>query len=321
MTFDIDFSNGLYAGLTTPTGSLGFPEVLDLDSASDLLDNAPENAPLLGVDGAGDRIDVDLDNDSPHVLISAASGGGKSVIVRSIATQILCNKGTAVFLDLKRHSHRWAKGLPQSFYAQTVPEIMTALVKVGIEVHRRNAIVEEFPGPIEEAPVGERIVVVFEEMNATTAQLKTASKRVPETEYGALDALRDIMFMGRAAKVHLVGVAQLATFEAMGGSAILENFNTKIMLRYSPTAWRYLARDCGNFQAAPEEKGRGIVCRSGKARKTQFLYLTEEQAAQRVRTAYAQRVASGEVTEPSRRERRHMARNTRQAAITAAASR
>lgn len=315
---DFDFSRGIYSGLATPAGSLGFPERLDLEQAQPLLDAAPENAPLLGVDGEGNAVSVDLDNDSPHVLISAASGGGKSVIIRSIATQILSSGGTAVFLDLKRHSHRWAKNLPQSNYAQTVPEIGHALVQIGQELHKRNAIVEAFPGPIEEAPVGERIVVVFEEMNATMSQLKAASKKVPDGDYDAFDALRDIMFMGRAAKIHLIGVMQFGSAEACGGSDIRENFSTRILLRYQKNTWTMLAYDCGLPQAAPEEPGRGMVCRAGKARKTQFLYLSEEEAAHTVRVAYAKRVNAGEVKLGDRKIQKQLERwASAQLALTA----
>src|SRR5262249_22324429 len=124
------------------------------------------------VDGTGKPISVDLDSDSPHVLVSASTGGGKSVLLRSVASQMMANGAIATFLDIKRHSHRWAKNLPNAGYASTLPEIGNALVELGKEVHRRNEIVEQWPGTVETAPVGPRIVVVFEEMNATMTQLK-----------------------------------------------------------------------------------------------------------------------------------------------------
>ncbi|MFD8117071.1 P-loop NTPase family protein [Streptomyces microflavus] len=283
---DINFDTGLYSGLATPTAQLHFPDLFDRDAARELIESAFESAPLLGVDGEGNPIAVDLDSDSPHVLVSAASGGGKSVILRSIASQVMGNGGKAVFLDLKRHSHRWAKNLPNAAYAQTLPEIGNALISIGAEVHRRNEVVEQFAGPIEEAPVGERLVVVFEELNATMSQLKALDRRLPRGSYTALDAFRDIMFMGRAAKVHVVAVAQYATAEALGGGDIRENFSTRILARYTKQAWTMLAYDCGLPQAAPEETGRGMVCRGGKARQTQFLYLTEEEAAEIARGGY-----------------------------------
>ncbi|MEU3052253.1 P-loop NTPase family protein [Streptomyces griseus] len=312
MDFNID--TGIYSGLATPTASLHFPTRFDYETARELIESAFESAPLLGVDGDGNAISVCLDDDSPHILVSAASGGGKSVLLRSIASQVMGNGGQAVFLDLKRHSHRWAKNLPNALYAQTLPEIGNALVALGAEVHRRNEVVENFAGPIEEAPVGERLVVVFEELNATMSQLQALDKKLPRGSYGALDAFRDIMFMGRAAKVHVVAVAQYATCAALGGGDIRENFSTRILIRYTKQAWTMLAYDCGLPQPAPEETGRGMVCRGGKARQTQFLYLTEEEAAEIARGGHREPDV-GPVRQHLRDRRQ--ARQARRALLTA----
>lgn len=278
MNFIPEFSVGPYSQMSTPAQSLAFPELLDYEAAKPLIERSPESAPLLGVDGEGMPVAVDLDSDSPHMLTSAASGGGKSVLVRGVSAQILANGGIATFLDLKRHSHRWAKNLPNAGYAQTLPEIGNALVELGREVHRRNEIVEHHRGPIEEASVGPRLIIPFEEMNATMGQLMQLSRRLPRGAYTAIDALRDIMFMGRAAKVHVLAVAQFADAKSMGGSDLRENFSTRVLIRYTKNAWTMLAYDCGLPMPAPEQAGRGMVCRAGRARETQFLYLTEDQA-------------------------------------------
>jgi hypothetical protein len=274
----LDFSQGPYSQMATPSTSLGFPDKLTYEACEDLIQYAAESAPMLGVDGTGAPMAVDLDSDSPHVLVSASTGGGKSVLLRGIAAQMMANGAIATFLDVKRHSHRWAKNLPNAGYAATLPEIGNALVELGKEVHRRNEIVENWPGTVESAPVGPRIVVPFEELNATMSQLKELSRRIPKGTYGAIDAFRDIAFMGRAAKVHLVAVGQFMDARTMGGD-VRECFSTRILIRYTKNTWTMLAWDCGLPQAAPAEPGRGMVCQGGKARETQFLYLTEEQAA------------------------------------------
>lgn len=281
----IRFETGPYSQMSTPSQSLGFPTVLTYDNARDLVRYAEESAPILGVDGTGAPISVDLDSDSPHLLVTAATGGGKSVLIRSISAQMMATGSKAVFLDIKRHSHRWAKNLENAGYAATLPEIGNALVELGREVHRRNEIVENWPGTIETAPVGPRIVVVFEEMNATMVALKELTKRIPAGTYSALEALSDIAFMGRAAKVHLLAVGQFMDARTVG-SAIRECFSTRVLIRYTKQSWTMLAWDCGLPQAAPEQPGRGMVCRGGKARETQFLFMTEEEAAALARSAY-----------------------------------
>lgn len=280
-----------YAGASTP--QKGYPSILPIAEATDWIEEIAESSVLLGVDGTGEPVTVDLDSESPHILVSARTGAGKSAIARSIAVQRLCKGDIVSVLDVKRHSHRWAKKLaPNVHYAPTVQDVGFTLVQVGRELHRRNVVVDEWDGPVETAPVGPRIVIVFEEMNATMRQLKDLDKRLPDGNYRATDALADISFMGRAVKIHLVSFAQMATYRASGGSEIVECYGTRILVKYSPQAWRYLASDCGRAITAPEEVGRGMVCQDGKAKETQLLWITEEQSIPMVtRSLPAQRRA------------------------------
>lgn len=266
-----------YQGVSTP--SKGFPSILPWNEATDFLSATAASAVFLGIDSEGEPLTVDLDDESPHVLISAATGAGKSGIARSVAVQRLRQGDTVVVLDIKRHSHRWAKKLqPNVHYAASVQDIGGALVALGRELHRRNHIVDEWEGPVEDAPVGPRIIVIFEETNATMRQLKDLDRRLPEGNYRAQDGLMDVSFMGRAVRIHLISFAQMGTFRSSGGAEVVENYGTRILMQYSPQAWRYLASDCGRPVSAPEERGRGMVCRAGKARECQFVWITEDQA-------------------------------------------
>lgn len=266
-----------YAGVSTPAKE--FPSVLPLNEATDWIASLGPSQILLGVDGTGEPMTVDLDSESPHVLISAPTGRGKSAVARSVAVQRLAQGDLVVVLDIKRHSHRWARRLaPNVHYAKDVQDIGGTLSHLGREVHRRNVIVDEFDGPVEDAPVGPRIVVIFEEMNATMQELKSLDRRLPEGDYKAEHGLRDVSFMGRAVKIHLVSFAQLASFRASGGSEVIENYGTRILIGHSVQAWRWLAADCGKPITAPEEHGRGIVCRGGKARECQLLWVPEDEA-------------------------------------------
>lgn len=275
---------GPYSGASTPQSD--FPSVLPLTEATDFLADCPQDSVLLGVDGDGTPYRVDLSADSPHILVSASTGAGKSAIARSVAMQRLARGDLVVVLDVKRHSHRWAKGLaPLVHYAPDVPSVGDALVNLGREVHRRNMIVDDWDGPLEDAPVGPPILAVFEEMNATTSRLRELDRGKPQGGYRALDALGDIAFMGRAVKIRLLSFAQMATYRASGGSEVIESYGTRVLMNYSPKAWRYLAEDCGRPVPAPPETGRGMVCRGTRAVEVQFLWVPEEQAAQYVTQA------------------------------------
>ncbi len=278
MTFTPDFQHGPYSNMATASTSLGFPEVLDFATAYGHINRASESAPLLGVDGTNESIAVDLDSESPHVLISASVGGGKSVVGRAILAQSVASGAVGVVLDVKRISHKWAYNQSKIGYAKTIPDIGNALVELGREVHRRNEIAEVWGGPIETAPVGPRIVVLFEELNATMGQLKEMSKRIPKGTYGAMEALNDVLLLGRAAKVHIIGVMQFPDFRILG-QAQVECFNVRVMLRYTKNVWSKIAFDAGFPQAAPWQTGRGMVVYGGKAREVQFLYLTESECS------------------------------------------
>lgn len=269
---------GPYSGASTPQSD--FPSILPLNEATDFLSALSDSEILFGVDGDGEPVVQDLNADSPHILVSASTGAGKSAVARSLAVQRLSRGDTVVFLDVKRHSHRWAKGLaPLIHYAPDVPSVGDALVQLGREVHRRNQVVDEWSGPLEDAPVGPPILVIFEEMNATTSRLRLLDKARKSAGYGALDAWSDILLMGRAVKVRAVAFAQLATYRASGGSELVECFGTRVLINYSPKAWRYLAEDCGRAVPAPPETGRGMVCRGTKAVETQLLWVPEDSAA------------------------------------------
>lgn len=274
----MDWMNGPnpYRGVSSP--GQDFPSVLPLNEASDWVEETGPAEVLLGVDGSGKPVTVDLDSESPHILVNAQTGAGKSAVARSVAVQRMARGDVVVFLDRKMHSHRWARGLaPNAFYADDVPSIAGALYDLGRELKRRNTAVRD-GGP--EALASEyRIVVVFEELNATLRELKALDKQVGAGS-GSMDALADILFMGRAVKMHLVGFAQLASYRSGMTQDLIENFGTRVMIQYSDKAWKWLASDCGRYRLAPAEDGRGMVCYRGKAQESQLLWVPEESAAE-----------------------------------------
>lgn len=268
---------GIYGGQLGPVGEL--PSILPWAEAVDMIGDTSLHEVVLGVAVDDQPVTVNLSTESPHVLVSAPTGAGKSAIARNIAAQRLIKGDMVVFLDIKMHSHRWARDLaPCVHYAKSLPDIGRSLVDLGRELHRRNAIVDAFDGDVQDAPVGPPITVVFEEMNSTLQALRDLEKGLPAGSYTGSQAYRDLVFMGRAVKIRLVVFAQLGTYRAMGGSEIVENFAYRILVGYSPQAWKWLAADCGRPRTAPEEKGRGILAAGGKATEVQLVLLEEVDA-------------------------------------------
>lgn len=262
-----------------PNSSAGLPSVLPWNEATDMIEGCPGASAFLGVSGPSEPVTVDLESESPHVLVNMPTGVGKSSVARSLAVQRLSRGDVCVILDRKMHSHRWARGLaPLTHYADDVPSIAQALFNMGNELQRRNMIVRDFPGPASQAPIGPRVIVLFEELNATLTALRELDRQMGVTGSGAFAAFQDVMFMGRAVKMHMVGFAQLASYRSGLSQDILENFGTRVLGQYSDKAWKWLASDCGRYQVAPPEAGRAVVCSRGRAVRTQLTFLPEESA-------------------------------------------
>lgn len=204
------------------------PKMLGLSDPGmrEILAKMPESAPLIGLGSGGKKVSVDLDADSPHVLISAGAGGGKSTILRAICCQFIHNGSLAYVLDFKRISHTWARGVPGVIYCRDIAEIHDALVHLAQEGRRRLGLAEQLVDDVlEKEPwrVSPRLVILLEEVNATMGQLKRYWAKIRESgdpkESPAVDALAQILFMGREVRLHVLLVAQSATARAIGGPA------------------------------------------------------------------------------------------------------
>ncbi|MEV4927082.1 hypothetical protein [Streptomyces roseoverticillatus] len=248
----------------------------------DLVERMPEPAPLIGLGSLGKRISVDLDAESPHVLVSAGAGGGKSVILRTIAAQLIRNGARAFVLDYKRISHPWARGVPGVTYCRDIAEIHDALIELGMEGRRRTYLAEQLGEDADPAAVGRRLAILLEEVNATMKQLaryweKTRQNRDPKIS-PAIDALAEILFMGRQVRLHVLLVAQSATARALGGPEMRENFATRVLARYSQNAWRMLAPEITPAPKSTTHVGRTQVVLGGTAHETQVLFMTHAEA-------------------------------------------
>lgn len=246
----------------------------------ELVRRAPESAPLIGLGHRERKVSVDLDAESPHVLVSAGTGGGKSTILRTITAQLLGAGADCTILDVKRHSHRWARDLPQVTYCRDTAEVHAALVALAAEGDRRNRVVDEWRGE-DDPDVGPRHVVLLEEANTTIARLKRYWQENKEKgdpkESPAITALGELLFMGRAVKINVLLVAQYATAVALGGPEMRENFATRILARYTQNAWRMLIPEI-TFRPSTRHGGRAQVALGGVANECQVVYMTEAEA-------------------------------------------
>ncbi|MFE7430421.1 hypothetical protein [Streptomyces sp. NPDC057545] len=151
-----------------------------------------------------------------------------------------------------------------------------------MEGRRRTRIADELGIDVDPKAIGPRVLILLEEINATMKQLaryleKTRESGDPKVS-PAVDALNEILYMGRQLRMHVLLVAQSATARALGGPEVREQFSTRILARYSVNAWRMLASEVHPPPKSTKQHGRAQVVSGGSDREAQVLFFTETEA-------------------------------------------
>jgi hypothetical protein len=205
------------------------------------LDALALETPLVGLGTGNAVVTFDLANDSPHVLISGGSGTGKSVMLKCVLCQRM-HRGTGlIVLDYKRWSHRWAHDLPGCLYFWRIEEIHDACLEVFAELRRRiEADESEHEGFT-------TVDFLVEEANALIPQLRNYWKKIKGPEdpnvSPAIEAIQQVVFMGREMHMHVFLAGQRAStnvFGAGGGDA-RESFQTRMLAKWTRQTWKMLA--------------------------------------------------------------------------------
>ena len=259
------------------------PKRVEYQEVQDLIMAAPAAAPVFGIGPERKPIDFDLKDDSPHIALSMGSGAGKSVLGRAILVPMLFHGAEAHIMDIKRTSHRWARGMRNVHTYKEVEDIHDALVWLGEVADERHR--EEDDNPDVEF---HRIVIVVEEMNMLADALedfweesKANDKSLPKKS-PAFKGLAKISYGGRSARVHLVAVAQkldARLFGSRSGGAVRENFATRVLGRYTDRNWKQLT-DVKPMPKSSRIVGRVQVVIAGIAYETQVIFYPSEVAQQ-----------------------------------------
>lgn len=268
--------------LLTLTTSSPPPQRVNLADLRPHLEAAGPDTLVLGIGKRGKVVTVSLKGDSPHIGVSAGSGGGKSVVTRLIAAQILHAGGLAIVLDVKRISHSWTRDLPNVHYAKTAEQIHQTLLLLQREVAYRNDVADQaadIEGEVR-ANVGPRILLICEELNAMRQQLRAYWRDIRENGDPARSpsevALDEVLFTGRQVKCNAVLIGQRLSAAATGGGDSRENLAAKILARYTSSTWKML---CDGIAPPPTSRhiGRAQVV-TDHAAECQVGFLTGAEA-------------------------------------------
>jgi hypothetical protein len=226
---------------------------------------------------------VDLDAESPHVLISAGTIGGKSTTIRFIIGALLKadDEAVAVIADKKEHSQRGLAAVPGVVVAREDEEINNALVAVWEEVQRRNKVCRDVPLG-ESMPLFPRIVVGLEEINVTEKSLNAWWRKTQGTRAGqapGIYALDNILCMGRAVRTNVILDGQAVTHKSMGSGAGAVNIALRILAEYDPNAWTRLAHGAEWIQPISHKVQPGwcVAIHGREVVEGQRIYITDEQ--------------------------------------------
>ncbi|OEJ21832.1 hypothetical protein AR457_41155 [Streptomyces agglomeratus] len=256
------------------------------------LEALPASKALVGLGTDGQPVCVDLDNESPHVLVCSAAGGGTSTALRTLAAQLLHHGGHVLVLDTKRISQSWARALPTVTYRRDVADIHDALVGLRAEVKRRINHADEH-GDTDGLP---RLTVVFEVAGHTLRQLARHWDKIrqagdPKTS-PAVDAYEELLFAGREARIHILAGAQsysaagrearihiLAGAQSYSAALGREQFSTVLLGRVTTRTWNQAAPQVATVPKARTHPGRFHTVQRSTAHPTQVLLMTNDEAA------------------------------------------
>lgn len=237
----------------------------------------------------GSQRDVYLDlAEMPHALIVGGTGGGKSVVAKTLMIQWLKAGNLLCILDPKRVGFNAFKGKKGVLRVATdIPEISEVICAVRDEMDARYARMEETGlDNILSLPPKDRpkplLVMIDEATEAMTVEKGSKDdvelQERNEAAMATRAALSAIVRLGRAAGVHAIALTQRADVSDGIAGSTKNNLEGRILLGAADGTARLMAGfNESQVTTTPGVRGRGIFGRVNTAPiETQFAYCTDE---------------------------------------------
>jgi hypothetical protein len=224
------------------------------------------------VDAAGRWLTADLADLTPHVLISASTGWGKSSTARVFVGHVAGHGGLVDILDPKRVSLAEFKGLPNVRYV-TEPEAFAPKIAAFLdEIEQRYRAMEAGENVQDRERFPLRLLVL-EEMGTMMGMIadEWSDQRPPTPPTHG--KLHRILWMGRACGMHVLAAAQQANARVLTGSDARDQYALKICPGpQSASAWSMMFGDESMVPSEPH-KGRAVVGIGPRIARAQLAYL------------------------------------------------
>ena len=207
----------------------------------------------------------------PHLLISGATGGGKSVFFRSTMLSLLKSSPhiQLYLLDLKRGVEvKEFATLPNVRIAVDEIEATNTLEALVDEMHRRYEILES-SGHKSIDPARDKLDLIVVGIDEATALF---GKGINET---ACKCMGELARLARAAGIHLIPSTQKPVKEAIS-TEILDNLAGRMTFRMISTAASNVAMGGNYAQKLPAIKGRAMWSNGSEHRQVQAPYVDDE---------------------------------------------
>ena len=198
----------------------------------------------------------------PHLLISGATGGGKSVFFRSTMLSLLKSSPhiQLYLLDMKRGVEvKEFAALPNVKTAADETEATNILEALVAEMHRRYEILEN-SGHKSIDPERDKLDLIVVGIDEAAALL---SKITNET---ARNCMSELARLARAAGIHLIPATQKPVKEAIS-TEILDNLSGRMTFRMISSAASNVAMGSNYAQKLPAIKGRAMWCNGSERYK------------------------------------------------------
>lgn len=292
------------------------PEHFDFEAAEPYLCQATDTRYFLGMGLRNTPCFVDLDQDSPHIALSFGTNGGKSTVVRLLATQVLRQGGRVVIIDHAKEgdSHAdWVYDsdgnlLPGIEFYTDVESAHEALISLNEERGRRSKAAHQAKRFRREPPRFQRVLVVMEEMNTGTPQLndywkqlrkqlkdETGEDQPLQTPAGT--ATSALVCAGRAVRMNCIAVAQRFDAKVIWGGDVRGNFMVRMLARFDDQARKMLVPNIDPKPKSSNHRGRMTLASEDEATILQAAYLTADEAREWSLGGYRAVLEQGGVSE------------------------